>query len=145
MKDFNTQLTEIKQEIRSYLDLKREAFHNFYFLSNNDIINLIARSNSLNIIKSEISNIFFGIKSLQIQDKTIQAVIGDGGEQFTLVKPLNTLNKSVEVWLKELKDIIKAHLVKITNFRDIDFRQLQQQIVININIQTADFIAKNKV
>ena len=51
LKQNNEMLDEILKKIEEYLETKRGAFPRFYFLSNDELLEILANSNNLDVIQ----------------------------------------------------------------------------------------------
>jgi dynein heavy chain, axonemal len=48
---YNDTLDEIQKQLERYLETKRQAFPRFYFLSNDELLEILAKSNDLEVIQ----------------------------------------------------------------------------------------------
>jgi dynein heavy chain len=60
-------LEEIEKKLEDYLEVKRRLFSRFYFISNDELVEILANSNSMNIVQKHISKLFEGVGSLHIE------------------------------------------------------------------------------
>lgn len=93
---------------------KRNAFPRFYFLSNDDLLELLGQSSKEHIIQKHIKKLFPGIHRLQFAATTksahnISAVCSSDGEVIRLLKPIEIIG-GVELWLMKLLHEIRATL-----------------------------------
>lgn len=96
------------------LQTKRNAFPRFYFLSNDDLLELLGQSSKEHIIQKHIKKLFPGIHRLQFEATTISthnisAVCSAEGEVVRLLKPIEIVG-GVEHWLMKLLHEIKTTL-----------------------------------
>nr|SYZ35238.1 PtDNAH9b [Paramecium tetraurelia] len=98
-----------EKALNEFLDSKRRAFPRFYFVSVNDLLDILSNGNSPAKINRHMSKIFQAIDKLELQEndnerpfakKMITCV---GQEEVSLVKPLQLLNK-VETYLQAMID-----------------------------------------
>lgn len=48
---YNDTLDDIQKQLEKYLETKRQAFPRFYFLSNDELLEILAKSNDLEVIQ----------------------------------------------------------------------------------------------
>lgn len=106
----------IERQLEDFLEFKRSAFPRFYFLSNDELLEILAKSSRLDEVEPHIGKCFEGLVKLYMKDKTVQTSIQICGmispEQETIPFTKQIAAKSnVEQWLdqlqKEMYDTIK--------------------------------------
>ena len=60
-------LEDIEKKLEDYLEVKRRAFPRFYFISNDELVEILANSANTNIIQKHINKLFEGIGSMYIE------------------------------------------------------------------------------
>ncbi len=60
-------LEEIEKKLEDYLEVKRRAFPRFYFISNDELVEILANSANINMIQKHINKLFEGIGQMLIQ------------------------------------------------------------------------------
>uniref|UniRef100_A0A3P9PK94 Dynein axonemal heavy chain 2 n=1 Tax=Poecilia reticulata TaxID=8081 RepID=A0A3P9PK94_POERE len=110
-------LEEILRALDMYLETKRQIFPRFYFLSNDDVLEILGQSQNPEAMQPHMKKCFDNIKSLRL-DKTAKVTRADGmfsadGEFILFNKP-QQLDKPVEIWLCDIERLmqgtLKAHL-----------------------------------
>ena len=103
-------LERIQKELDQYLEKKRQSFPRFYFLSNEDLLEVLGQSRDPNALQKHLKKCFEAINRLQIEEK-------DGGRGLFATKmispekevlelypsPVQVDHKAVEEWLKEIE------------------------------------------
>jgi dynein heavy chain len=51
-------LEEIEKKLEDYLEVKRRLFSRFYFISNDELVEILANSNSMNIVQKHVNKLF---------------------------------------------------------------------------------------
>ena len=58
---YNETLEDIQKQLEKYLETKRQAFPRFYFLSNDELLEILAKSNDLEVIQQNLRTCFDNI------------------------------------------------------------------------------------
>lgn len=124
LKNVAEQLELCQKSLNKFLEQKRDSFPRFYFISDDDLLEILAQSKNPTIIQSHLKKLFMGIHSVQFdqQKENILKIISLEGEEVQLLKPVHVTDE-VEYWLSELDDemkaTLKAHLQQCTVKTDI--------------------------
>lgn len=123
LSDMNRGLEQIQKELRSFLEGKRGIFPRFYFLSNEDLLEIIGQGKDPTPINRHIKKIFEGINGIATDggngkgaDKVylIKKILSNDGEVIELEGDLSVkTNINVENWLKTLTVKMREALRKI--------------------------------
>ena len=82
LKTNNEVLDDIQKKLEDYLEKKRGDFPRFYFLSNDELLEILANSNNLEVIQQNLRTCFDNIRRLDINDGIdIVAMISGEGER----------------------------------------------------------------
>lgn len=98
-------LENIQKKMEDYLETKRSMFPRFYFISNEELVEILSLSRQPELILIHLKKLFDNIKSLRLfAKKTVLAngIISNEDEQINLLSTL-TLEGNVEYWLKDLE------------------------------------------
>jgi len=107
--------------LTSYLETKWNCFPRFYFVSNDDLLDILGSSKPTTI-QSHLIKLFDNCKSLKFekQDKHIVGMVSEEGESFnfeTLQKP----EGNVEDWMNRVDDEMKKTLHIITKIATYNY------------------------
>lgn len=110
-------MTYIQKALGDYLEKQRQIFPRFYFVNNDDLVEIIGNSNEPLKIFSHLSKMFAAVNSLEIikvpqipsseqpnasgEDSHAQAMISKEGEYVKMVKSFS-LTQGVKEWLQAL-------------------------------------------
>ncbi len=107
---------------------KRSIFPRFYFIGDDDLLEILGQSTNPTVIQSHLKKLFAGIHSVQFDD-TNQNILGMrslDGELVSLTKKIH-ITTSVEEWLKELsKEMINTLQQLLINALQESRKQLGQ-------------------
>ncbi|CAF0769681.1 unnamed protein product [Adineta ricciae] len=98
-------LENIQKKMEDYLETKRSVFPRFYFISNEELVEILSLSRQPDLIQVHLKKLFDNIKSLHLLvKKTILAngIISNENEEISLLSTLS-LEGNVEQWLKDLE------------------------------------------
>lgn len=97
----NEHLDHIQKKLDDYMELKRAAFPRFYFLSSDELIDILANSNNLDVIQGHLKTCFDNIVKLQIEEIDLQGMISNEKEYVPFFKP-RFARGNIEKWLNEV-------------------------------------------
>lgn len=72
----NTKLEEIQKSLDMYLETKRQIFPRFYFLSNDDLLEILGQSRNPEAVQPHLKKCFDNIKSLRINKVHMHQILG---------------------------------------------------------------------
>lgn len=106
-------LYKIRKSLVGYLEKQRELFPRFYFMGNDDLLELIGNSTNIMTISKHIKKLFPGISSLNYDENLmlINSIVSSEGEELVLRTPVSlAANEYLIDWLKILENNIKLSL-----------------------------------
>ncbi|PKU41804.1 cytoplasmic dynein 2 heavy chain 1 [Limosa lapponica baueri] len=110
------QLQRCQRSLNEFLEEKRSAFPRFYFIGDDDLLEILGQSTNPLVIQSHLKKLFAGINSVSFDEefKYIVAMKSVEGEAVPLRNKV-LLSNDVEVWLNglalEMKETLKKMLV----------------------------------
>ncbi|EDW77285.2 uncharacterized protein Dwil_GK18215 [Drosophila willistoni] len=111
-----TQLARCQQNLMSYITDKRNSFPRFYFLGDDDLLELLGQaSKDADIIQRHIRKLFPGCHSLKIRQNenkdfySILAMNSSDGDELKLSQPVD-MTGDIERWLNQLVSCVKDTL-----------------------------------
>lgn len=107
----------IQRKLEIYLESKRQIFPRFYFISNDDLLEILANSKMPEVVQSHMKKLFDNLCKLKLNriasGKTIkwetQGMYSDDGEYVPFITSL-TINGPAEVWLNNIENLMKKSL-----------------------------------
>lgn len=67
LSEMSTKMEEIQKALDMYLETKRQIFPRFYFLSNDDVLEILGQSQNPATMQPHLKKCFDNIKSLRIE------------------------------------------------------------------------------
>lgn len=131
LSEMNNKLEEIQKSLDVYLETKRQIFPRFYFLSNDDLLEILGQTRNPDAVQPHLKKCFDNIKSLRISQvhpdtRTLYSQISKEVEaqnvtlMITLLSGENTQNNycsymPLSVLFKKKKKEKKAILHTVSN------------------------------
>uniref|UniRef100_A0A672FSM8 Cytoplasmic dynein 2 heavy chain 1 n=1 Tax=Salarias fasciatus TaxID=181472 RepID=A0A672FSM8_SALFA len=105
------QLQRCQKSLNEFLEEKRSAFPRFYFIGDDDLLEILGQATNPNVIQSHLKKLFAGIHSVVFDDQgqNIVAMCSLEGEVVPL-RNLVHISSLVEAWLNELSVEMKETL-----------------------------------
>ncbi|KAI9197259.1 dynein heavy chain and region D6 of dynein motor-domain-containing protein [Polychytrium aggregatum] len=118
--DMNTKLEKIQKSLDMYLETKRQAFPRFYFLSNDDLLEILGQSKDPNAIQPHLKKCFDGINKVELalvgsdNRKHFEATgMHSGDGEFVPFSSPVVIDGPVEGWLTEIESMMRITLRKL--------------------------------
>nr|XP_013047409.2 dynein axonemal heavy chain 1 isoform X1 [Anser cygnoides]XP_047928500.1 dynein axonemal heavy chain 1 isoform X1 [Anser cygnoides]XP_047928502.1 dynein axonemal heavy chain 1 isoform X1 [Anser cygnoides]XP_047928506.1 dynein axonemal heavy chain 1 isoform X1 [Anser cygnoides] len=106
----NKLLELVQKRLSEYLETKRGAFPRFYFLSDDELLEILSQTKDPTAVQPHLRKCFENIAQLQFQeDLQITHMYSAEGEEVKLFAPIYPTD-SVEDWLLEVEKSMKASI-----------------------------------
>ncbi|XP_053375273.1 dynein axonemal heavy chain 6-like isoform X4 [Mercenaria mercenaria] len=114
----NASLEKIQKCLEEYLDSKRLSFPRFYFLSNDELLEILGQSKEPNAVQPHLGKCFGNIKSLEIKTlprnpPAVHSMMSAEGEVVNMTRSVRAKG-AVEMWLSNVEahmfETVKRHL-----------------------------------
>lgn len=109
-------LTKVQKALGEYFEKERQKFARFYFLGDDDLLEIIGNSADITRVEKHLSKMFAGVSSLEYDSETalISAIRSKEGEEVRLSESISLakLPRVVE-WLTALESQIKTSLSEL--------------------------------
>ncbi|KAF1768244.1 hypothetical protein GCK72_000056 [Caenorhabditis remanei] len=105
------QLNRCQKALNQFLEQKRTAFPRFYFIGDDDLLEILGQSTNPQVIQSHMKKLFQGINRVTFSStgETITSMVSSEGETVALSKPVRIVPQ-VETWLQQLSDEMRRTL-----------------------------------
>ncbi|GAX73618.1 hypothetical protein CEUSTIGMA_g1069.t1 [Chlamydomonas eustigma] len=107
----NDTLELVQKNLEDYLETKRVSFPRFYFLSNDELLEILSQTKNPQAVQPHLQKCFDGIRYLEFGEEAksieILSMLSGEGEKVSLGKNLKARG-SVEVWLTSVETSMKA-------------------------------------
>jgi dynein heavy chain len=118
----NASLSKIIFKLNIYLNVKRTEFPRFYFVSDEDLMKILAQSRNPLLIQPHIGKCFEGMSKVVFDSSnSIIEAMESGGEVVELNRKVNVNDQvcrgNVEIWLCQLEESMRKtveHMIKIS-------------------------------
>jgi dynein heavy chain len=117
LEESSSALDRIQKSLNDYLETKRQYFPRFYFLSNEDLLEILGESKKPQKVQRHLKKCFEGINEVVFKsaskdnegDEEIIAIVSREQERIELVKSIfpHDYKGNVEQWLLELEKQMK--------------------------------------
>lgn len=111
MQRISESLSRIAKALGEFLEKQRDLFPRFYFVGNEDLLEIIGNMGDFSKISKHLKKMFAGVNDLKVENDSITHVSSPEGEVLKLVDAISLLKYSrVDEWLTQLDYEIKHTL-----------------------------------
>ena len=102
--DANKNLELVQKGLKEYLEKKRSNFARFYFLSDDDLLEILSQTKEVRRVRSHLRKVFEAIADLEFRDDdTMVAMMSVEGEKVDFVKRVDPKDRNVEFWMGDVE------------------------------------------
>ncbi|CAH0388994.1 unnamed protein product [Bemisia tabaci] len=143
-------LNSCQNSLNQFLEKKRSLFPRFYFLSDEDLLEILGQSNKPQVVQLHLKKLFAGIHSVKFNAESTQilSMVSAEGEIVNLLTPV-TVTSKIEEWLKKLVEEMQRTLKEliVSCLRSPDPSSYPSQVLclaesVSFTRQCEDAIAK---
>ena len=130
LKDCFKKLEEVQKGLNDYLEEKRSAFPRFYFLSADELLEILSETKEPEKVQPHLKKCFEGIASLHFDgEKKIHAMYSKEGEKVPFTKIIDPVlaKGNVEKWLVEVEDIMLKSVKDFHEKAMLEYPKLERE------------------
>lgn len=121
----NKNLDLVQNGLKDYLERKRSVFARFYFLSNDELLEILSQTKEVRNVRPHLRKVFEAIVDLQFSDDdTMWAMISAEKEQVNFVKKIDPKERGVEYWMGDLEKMMT------TSVRDVLKKSIDEYLTV---------------
>jgi dynein heavy chain, axonemal len=122
LKESNKNLEIIQKELNNYLEKKREKFARFYFLSNDELLEILSQTKEPTAVQPHLKKVFENIHLIEFDEgKKIHAMYSAENERVPFEKFVDPNKKNVEEWMSEVENMMRKSVKKALNESVADY------------------------
>lgn len=120
-------LKRIQKALGEYLDRERQSFPRFYFIGDDDLLDLIGNGREPQLVAKHFRKMFSAITEVVVSTKNPDQICGiasDDGEQLLFRTPIDVSASKVNEWLRDLElqvrmSLAQSLVVAYSQFKDL--------------------------
>jgi len=146
LESHNKSLDVIQKALADYLETKRKAFARFFFLSDDELLEILAQTKDPTAVQPHMSKCFEAISEVEFNSNMeVVAMISAEKEKVKFIKSVNVnegdKKGNVEKWLLEVENVMQKTLHQITrdSLRDVNTKRVDWvrkwpgQVILAVN------------
>ena len=109
----NRFLELVQKGLSDYLETKRAGFARFYFLSNDELLEILSQTKDPRAVQPHLKKCFEGVRSVTFLPSTeIKVMISGEKEKIDLAYLVDPRGKNVEIWMSDFEEGMKRTVRK---------------------------------
>ncbi|KAF5224191.1 hypothetical protein ECC02_002777 [Trypanosoma cruzi] len=154
LKSILEQIERCQKSLMEFLEAKRESFPRFYFISDEDMLEILGHSKNPSVIQTHLKKLFMGIHSVVFSEdrKAITHMVSAEKEEVQLSGRISIEDDDVEKWLccldAQMRETLRGLLVKCLRAENVSaptvmdafpsqILQVAQQVQFTMDVENA--------
>jgi len=109
LQEANANLDVVQRGLKEYLESKRSIFARFYFLSNDELLEILSQTKEVENVRPHLRKVFENMADLKFMpDKTIVQMKSGEKEEIDFVDAVDPRQKGVEYWMGEVERMMQT-------------------------------------
>ena len=127
-------LTKVQKALGEYLERERAAFPRFYFVGDEDLLDMIGNSKNIERLQKHFRKMFAGVHSIILNEdgSEVSGLVSREGEQVLFKQPVITKDVKINIWLTELEQSMRLTLAQLLQ-ESVTFIDQMRQSGFNID------------
>ena len=134
---FSDMLSKIQKALGDYLEKQRQSFARFYFVGDEDLLEIIGNSKEIKMVQRHFPKMFAGITSTEFEKEgdQINGMFSREGEYVSWSKPVTiSEDPTIYVWLQKVEQAMQISLAHQL------LKSIEEMSTIDIENDQEDFI-----
>ena len=129
----NKNLEIVQKGLADYLEKKRSVFARFYFLSNDELLEILSQTKEVRNVRPHLRKVFEAMADLEFaDDDTIHAMFSGEGEKVNFVKKVDPKDRNVEFWMGDVEKMMTNSVRNVLYYSITDYKEkLRNDWIIN--------------
>lgn len=131
-------LSKIQKALGEYLERERASFPRFYFVGDEDLLEIIGNSKNIGRLQKHFKKMFAGVHTLLMNEENtiVLGVVSKEGEEVHFYSQISIMDTSINEWLTKVEKEISLTLAKLLS------RAIPELIKIQENLQDSSAFIK---
>lgn len=127
-------MENIQKKLDDYLEKKRGEFPRFYFLSSDELIDILANAQNIDVIQGHLKTMFDNIVKLEIEEEAEIHGMWSNEKEYVKFNKTKQVKKSIETWLADVQEVMVSTLKQLLGNANKAYPQMERK----------EFVLKNK-
>ncbi len=108
-------LTKIQKALGEYLERERASFPRFYFVGDEDLLEIIGNSKNIGRLQKHFKKMFGGVSAVLLDDEQTQilGISSKEGEEVIFPTPVLLKDRKINEWLTKVENEMRMTLAKL--------------------------------
>jgi dynein heavy chain len=130
----NKNLDIVQKGLADYLEKKRSNFARFYFLSNDELLEILSQTKEVRKVRSHLRKVFEAMADLTFQmDDTMTNMISAEGENIAFTRRVDPKDRNVEFWMGDVERQMTASVRHVCEHGIHDYLEKERNQWVTIH------------